>query len=53
MRGVLPTTPLDLVYLLLDLKRFEIIEFGLVRLKLGVKLVLASFFLCMLVLYAT
>lgn len=43
MRGILSATPLDLVDLLLDLQRFEVVEFGLVRLELGVKLVLAGF----------
>jgi hypothetical protein len=43
--SVLPPAPLDLVDLLLDLKRLEIIELGLVRLELGVELVLAGLFL--------
>lgn len=42
---VLPTAPLDLVDLLFNLERFEIIKFGLVRLELGVEFVLASLFL--------
>jgi hypothetical protein len=39
--GILPFAPLDLVDLLLDLERLEIIELGLMRLKLRVKLVFA------------
>lgn len=45
MRRVLTPAPLDLVDLLLDLQTFQVIELGLMRLELGVKLVLASFFL--------
>jgi hypothetical protein len=45
MRGILPTTPLDFVDLLFYLQRFEIIEFGLVGLELGMKLVFASLLL--------
>jgi len=39
--GVLALAPPDLVDLLLDLERLEVIELGLVRLELGVELVLA------------
>lgn len=46
MSGILPSAPLDLVDLFLDLKRFEVIELGLVGLKLGVELVFAALFLC-------
>lgn len=42
---VLSTAPLDLVDLLLNLQRFEIVKLGLVRLELGVELVLARLFL--------
>jgi hypothetical protein len=45
MGGILPFAPLDLVDLLLDFQGLEIIEFGLMRLELGVKLVLAALFL--------
>ena len=45
MRRVLALAPLDLVDLLLDLEGLEVVEFGLVRLKLGVELVFARFFL--------
>ena len=45
MRGILSFAPLDLIDLLLDLQRLEVIELWLVRLKLCVKLVLASLFL--------
>jgi hypothetical protein len=41
----LPAAPLDLVDLLFDLERFQVIELGLVRLEFGVELVFASFFL--------
>lgn len=37
--------PLDLVDLLFDLERLEVVEFGLVGLELGMELVLAGFFL--------
>ena len=43
--GVLPFTPLDLVDLLLDLKRLEIVELGLMRLELCVKLVFTALLL--------
>jgi len=43
--GVLPSAPLDLVDLLLNLERFEVVEFGLMRLELCVELVLAALFL--------
>jgi len=39
------SAPLDLVDLLFDLEGFEVVEFGLVRLELGMELVLACFFL--------
>lgn len=45
MRGILALAPLDLVYLFFDLERLEVIELGLVRLKLCVELVFTSFFL--------
>ena len=45
MGGILALAPLDLVDLLLDLEGLEIVEFGLVRLELGVELVLAILFL--------
>lgn len=45
MRGVLSSAPFYLVDLLFNFQRLEVIEFGLVGLKLGVKLVLAGFFL--------
>jgi hypothetical protein len=41
----LPAAPLDLVDLLFDLERFQVIELRLVRLEFGVELVLAGFFL--------
>jgi hypothetical protein len=43
--GILTAAPFNLVDLLLDLQGLEIIELGLVRLKLGVKLVLAGLLL--------
>jgi hypothetical protein len=43
--GVLALAPLDLVDLLLNLKRFEIVELRLVRLKFGVEFVLAPLLL--------
>ena len=45
MCGVLALAPLDLVDLLLDLERLEVVEFRLMRLELRVELVLASLFL--------
>lgn len=45
VRRVLSFTPFDLVDLLLDFQRLEIVEFWFVRLKFGVKLVLAAFLL--------
>lgn len=45
MRSILPSAPLDLVDFLLYLQRFQIIEFGLMRLKLSVEFVLACFLL--------
>ena len=45
MSGVLSSAPFDLVDLLLDFKRFEVVELGLVRLEFGVELVLAALFL--------
>lgn len=44
--GVLPSAPLDLVDLFLDLERLEVVELGLVRLELGMELVFAALFLC-------
>lgn len=48
MRRVLALAPLDLVDLLLDLEGLEVVEFGLVGLEFGVKLVFAGFFLGLL-----
>jgi hypothetical protein len=45
VRGILPPAPLNLVDLLLDLQRLEVIELGLVGLELGMELVFARFFL--------
>ena len=45
MRGILSPTPADLVDLLLDLERLEVVKLGLVRLELGVELVLAALLL--------
>ena len=45
MCGVLPSAPLDLVDLLLNLERLEVVELWFVRLELGVELVLAGLFL--------
>jgi hypothetical protein len=45
VRRILPAAPLDLVDLLFDLEGFEVVEFWLVRLELGMKLVLASLLL--------
>ena len=41
----MPAAPLDLIDLLFDLERLQVIELRLVRLELGVELVLAGFFL--------
>lgn len=45
MGGILSAAPFDLVNLFLDLKGLEVVELGLVGLKLGVEFVLAGFFL--------
>lgn len=45
MGGILSPAPLDFVDLFLDFKRLEVIELGLVGLKLGMELVFAGFFL--------
>ena len=45
MGRVLALAPLDLVDLLLDLEGLQVVELWLVRLKLGVELVFAGFFL--------
>ena len=45
MGGILSFTPLDLVNLLLDFERFEVVELRLVRLELGVEFVFAALFL--------
>jgi hypothetical protein len=45
MGSILSPAPFYLIDLLFYFERFEVIEFGLMRLKLGVKLVLACFFL--------
>ena len=45
MCSVLSLAPLDLIDLLLDLQRLEVVELWFVRLELGVELVFASLFL--------
>ena len=45
MCSVLSLAPLDLIDLLLDLQRLEVVELWFVRLELGVELVLAILFL--------
>lgn len=45
MGGILAFTPLDLVNLLLDFERFEVVEFRLMRLEFSVELVFAALFL--------
>lgn len=45
MRCVLSSAPLDLVDLLFYLQGFEVVEFWLVRLELGMELILACFLL--------
>jgi hypothetical protein len=45
MRCVLPPAPLDLIDLFFYLQRFQVVEFGFVRLKLGMEFVLACLFL--------
>jgi hypothetical protein len=45
MRRILAATPLDLVDLLLNLERLQVVKLGLVRLELGMELVLASLLL--------
>jgi hypothetical protein len=45
VRGILSPAPFDLVDFLFDLKGFQVVEFGFMRLELSVKLVLACFFL--------
>ena len=45
MSSVLSFAPLDLVDLLLNLERLEVVELWFVRLELGVELVLAGLFL--------
>ena len=45
MSRVLTLAPFDLVDLFLNLQTLEVVKLGLVRLELGMKLVLASFFL--------
>jgi len=45
MGGVLSSAPLDLVDLLLDFKRFEIVELGFMGLEFCVELVFAASFL--------
>lgn len=47
MRGVLSSTPLDLVDLLFYLQGFQVIELGLMRLELGVEFVFTCFLLSM------
>ena len=41
----MPAAPLDLVDLLFDLERFQVVELWLVRLEFGVELVFTGFFL--------
>lgn len=45
MRGVLSSAPFDLVDFLFDFEGLEVVEFGLMRLELGVEFVFAGFFL--------
>jgi hypothetical protein len=45
VRRILPFAPSNLVDLLFNLERFEVIELWLVRLELGVELVFAALFL--------
>jgi hypothetical protein len=45
MRGILTFAPFDFVYLFLDFKGFEVIEFGFVGLEFGVEFVFTGFFL--------
>lgn len=45
MRRILSFAPLDLVDLLFDLERLEVVKFGLVGLEFGVELVFTCFFL--------
>lgn len=45
MRRILAATPLDLVDLFFNFKGLEVVELGLVRLKLGVELVFTSLLL--------
>lgn len=45
MRRILSFTPFDLIDFFLDFKRFEVVELGLVGLKLRVELVFTSLFL--------
>jgi hypothetical protein len=45
MGSILSPAPFDLVDLLFYFEGFEIVEFGFVRLELGMELVLACFFL--------
>lgn len=45
MRGVLSSTPLDLVDLFLDLEGFEVVKFGFMGLKFSMEFVFTSFLL--------
>lgn len=45
MSGILLFTPSNLVDLLFNFQRLEVVKLGLVRLELGVELVLAALFL--------
>ena len=45
MRGILSFAPLDLIDLLLDLQRLEVVELWFMRLKFSVELVLATLLL--------
>ena len=45
MRGVLSSTPFDLIDLLFNLQGFEVVELGLMGLKLGMELVFARLLL--------
>jgi hypothetical protein len=45
VRSILSFAPLDLVDLLFDFEGLQVVEFGLVRLELGMELVFARLFL--------
>lgn len=50
VRLILTPAPADLVDLLLNLERLEVVKFGLVRLELGIELVLARLLLALVAL---